>query len=101
MFTTWTTREGKQLKISEMETSHIQNCIAMLRRNKARMTEAEKAGYSLSMFLQGEHALDEIDRGLNELFERQMEHSRMIQSFENELIKREKGNNHEKASSSR
>lgn len=29
---TWTTREGKELKISEMETSHIQNCIKMLER---------------------------------------------------------------------
>lgn len=29
----WTTREGKKLKISEMETSHIKNCIALLDRN--------------------------------------------------------------------
>jgi len=28
----WTTREGKKLKISEMETSHIKNCIALMDR---------------------------------------------------------------------
>lgn len=28
----WTTREGKKLKISEMGTSHIQNCMKMIRR---------------------------------------------------------------------
>jgi len=29
----WVTREGKELKISEMETSHIKNCIAFIKRN--------------------------------------------------------------------
>ena len=28
----WTTREGKKLKISEMKTSHILNCIRMMDR---------------------------------------------------------------------
>ena len=28
----WTTREGKKLKISEMETSHIYNCIRLMDR---------------------------------------------------------------------
>ncbi len=29
---TWTTKEGKELLISSMETSHIQRCISMLER---------------------------------------------------------------------
>ena len=32
----WTTREGKKLKISEMETSHIKNCIALMDRKFTR-----------------------------------------------------------------
>ena len=32
----WTTREGKKLKISEMETSHIKNCIALVDRKFTR-----------------------------------------------------------------
>ena len=32
----WTTREGKKLKISEMETSHINNCIELLERKIKR-----------------------------------------------------------------
>ena len=32
----WTTREGKKLKISEMETSHIKNCIALMKRKFTR-----------------------------------------------------------------
>jgi len=32
--TTWTTREGKILEISKMETSHIKNCINLLRKKQ-------------------------------------------------------------------
>lgn len=29
----WTTKDGKKLRISDMESSHIANCINMLKRN--------------------------------------------------------------------
>ena len=32
----WTTKEGKKLKISEMETGHIKNCIALMNRKFTR-----------------------------------------------------------------
>ena len=32
----WTAREGKKLKISEMETGHIKNCIALMDRKFTR-----------------------------------------------------------------
>ena len=32
----WTTTKGKKLKISEMETSHIKNCIALMDRKFTR-----------------------------------------------------------------
>ena len=31
---TWTTQEGKTLYLTEMEESHIKNCIAMLEKHK-------------------------------------------------------------------
>lgn len=37
----WTTREGKNVKISEMETSHIQNCMKMILRKFPAMFIAE------------------------------------------------------------
>ncbi len=39
MKTTWTTKEGVKLEISEMETSHIRNCIKML---TAKMPDHEE-----------------------------------------------------------
>lgn len=32
MANTWTTKDGKTLKLRDMETSHIENCIRMLER---------------------------------------------------------------------
>lgn len=32
----WTTREGKKLKISEMETGHILNCIRLMNRQMVK-----------------------------------------------------------------
>lgn len=29
----WHTKDGKEIKIKDMETSHIKNCIAFIRRN--------------------------------------------------------------------
>jgi len=34
--TVWTTREGKRILVSQMETSHVVNCIALIRRHAGR-----------------------------------------------------------------
>jgi hypothetical protein len=36
---TWTTAEGVELKISEMETSHIRNCIKLIQRKWDELDE--------------------------------------------------------------
>ena len=38
---TWKTKDGKTLNISDMETSHIKNCITMLTRNMPNHEENE------------------------------------------------------------
>lgn len=37
----WTTKEGKKLKISEMETSHIKNCIALMEKKYPWLKEED------------------------------------------------------------
>jgi hypothetical protein len=37
----WITREGKKLKISEMETSHIKNCISLMEKKYPSLKEEE------------------------------------------------------------
>lgn len=38
---TWTTKEGDVIKVHEMETLHIKNCISMLKRNMPDHEEDE------------------------------------------------------------
>lgn len=35
----WETKEGEKIEISQMETSHIENCIKLLERNAKRGVE--------------------------------------------------------------
>lgn len=41
----WTTKDGKNLKIELMETSHIKNTINLLKRNIAKLDSVEKKYY--------------------------------------------------------
>lgn len=41
----WTTRDGRNLKIETMETSHIKNTINLLKRNIEKLDEDEKNVY--------------------------------------------------------
>ena len=42
----WETKDGRNLKIELMETSHIKNCINLLKRNLQKLDEDELDYYS-------------------------------------------------------
>jgi len=65
----WETKDGRNLKIELMETSHIKNCINLLKRNLQKLDEDELDYYS-----------DYFDFKINE--------------FEKELKKRDVYNRH-------
>lgn len=69
MTLTWTTKDGVKLKIREMETRHIQNCLCMLDRwcvdQKNRTVQA---ALGLPIF-NGDAANDWADRTIEEALE--------------------------------
>lgn len=64
--TTWTGKDGTNYKISEMATSHIKNCIAMLRRYHLKV-EADLGDMLCSV--NGEQATYALENALDELIE--------------------------------
>lgn len=80
----WKTREGKVLEVSDMETSHIQNALAMLRRKGA--VSPEEANAYLCGPPSGDAAYDAWENGLYETLGAPV--APIIDEFEEELRKR-------------
>ena len=59
----WKTREGQLLTLEEIGDSHLLNIIKLLWR---RYHETLHTGYSAMCMLQGEHALDAAESGMDE-----------------------------------
>jgi len=57
----WKTKDGRVLKISEMETAHIENTIAMLERNGFCTPDDFWSAVSGASSLNGEYAQDAAD----------------------------------------
>ncbi len=64
----WTTRDGKRLKIEEMESSHIRNCINLLKRNITKLNEND---------LEDEYYINYFEFKINE-FEKELKKKRCI-----------------------
>lgn len=66
--TIWVTREGERIPVRKMTDSHLVNTIRYLRRAGAtEKAEGERAGYSVLGMLQGEMAIDSVERDLSYL----------------------------------
>jgi hypothetical protein len=61
----WKTREGKEIEIKNMTDSHLMNTIKFLRRNaNANMAKEIASAYSAASLMQGEMAIDAIERDI-------------------------------------
>jgi len=85
----WKTKDGKKLKIREMATSHIQNCIKILNKyNKRKTSEILSLPEPF-----GEEAARTLDSAIAEFIESGLELNNLaeeyIESFEAELRRRQ------------
>ncbi len=79
----WVTRDGRVLLMSEMETDHLRNTIAMLRRKGyCTLAEFDEAWMSMSL-LRGEYALMAAEESVA-----MMHPSRVLEQLEAELARR-------------
>lgn len=62
----WTMKDGTNIRICDMEDSHLTNSIKMLERaTKSYEVRAIKYGYQMLAGLQGEIALDSVERDIS------------------------------------
>lgn len=100
--TEWVMRDGRTVKLNEMTTLHIQNCVKMLKNNVKQREQFRpmiKELQSLILFLESGNqkrfnsTLDQADTDLmvadTILDEQQAFSQHWINIFETELIKRE------------
>lgn len=62
----WTMKDGSRIRIKDMEDEHLVNCIDMLERMHSK---AINDGYSCLGILQGELAIEDCERGIDQLEE--------------------------------
>ena len=85
---TWKTKEGKKLKIKDMTTGHIQNCIKLLEKYDSHCF---LNAYKFLDSLHGEIAIETMENNIASAEENgyiNEEAQEYIESFENELQRR-------------
>ena len=66
----WTTKDGQQIPIVDLETRHLDNIIAMyIRRAESLRLRILSEAYTFQCFLQGEMAIDAVDNEVEILME--------------------------------
>lgn len=81
----WVTREGKRVHVDEMETSHVRNALAMLKR-KGFIGPSTLKAYLVCEPPTAEMALMAFEDEFEEVMERPV--SQMVDCFECELARR-------------
>lgn len=81
----WTMKNGTKIKVSDMETSHIQNCIKMLERALSNIPDPYQYGEP-----EGEMAMDAFNSGVREIEARRDALIHNIRVFNKELDWRKK-----------
>ena len=94
----WITKDKQHIKIKDMTTSHIKNCVRMIETYyERREHEIYMSGLKALTFLNGEIAIQSVENGLNDLEENGYQEEKLdnfLEAFEHELSKR-KEINHE------
>lgn len=81
----WKTRDGRVISVKDMETSHVQRALAMLKR-KGFVGPSTVLAYLSGPVPQGEHAQDAFNAEFAEITTRPM--NPFVDIFENELKRR-------------
>lgn len=66
----WCTRDGREIEVADMDTNHLRNTIALIERTAQRRFPDElAAAYRFESMLQGEMAIDCMDREIHTMEE--------------------------------
>ena len=84
----WKMKDGTLISIEDMENSHLLNCTRLTAERLLSISKNVSAAYSMSMWLDGEMALDQIDRDIRELELCQAEHEEVLDNLRREVKKR-------------
>lgn len=64
----WTTRDGKRVRICDMEAAHLYNTIKFLERAADAKNDADlRSAYLALGFLNGEHAIESVESAISEM----------------------------------
>lgn len=87
----WTCKDGTRLRICDMEDSHLDNAIRLIERMaEARTGELVTSGYQALGCLQGEMALDSIERELGYLEQYGLEPSEINPLYDNLILEKQR-----------
>jgi len=87
----WTTKDGRKIRICDMEDSHLQNSINLLSRYaRHKESEAINAGFQMLSMLQGEMAIDSVERELDYIMETGIDPSEVYHLYNNLITEQER-----------
>lgn len=87
----WTTKDGEKIRICDMQDDHLSNSINLLERVAKHMEmESISAGYQMLCMLQGEMAIDSVERELMVLEEHGIDPNQVNELYDNLIDERER-----------